>query len=244
MNPAHYPDLLDRLAAEYALGTLRGGARRRLETLAQRDQTVRRALLDWQDRLAALPELIPAHAPGAHVWHGVRKQLALEGALPGTGEPKAHTATTVPLWSRLDFWRKWALAASFATVVAVVFAVRTLLPGLSPMPAPRYVAVLNDNQAHAGMLVSWNPTQRTLVLERLANYPLKPNQSLQLWGLPSGGRPHSLGVLPEQGPLVLRLAQAPQFPALAISVEPLGGSPDPNGPTGPVIYHGAVLPAT
>ncbi|AKJ67180.1 hypothetical protein PATSB16_08060 [Pandoraea thiooxydans] len=239
MNPAHHPDLLDRLAAEYALGTLRGGARRRLETLAQRDQTVRRALLDWQDRLAALPELIPPHAPGAHVWHGVRRQLALEGV-----PPAAPAVSAVPLWSRLDFWRKWALAASLATVIAVVFAVRSLLPGLSPAQAPRYVAVLNDNQAHAGMLVSWNPAQRTLVLERLANYPLKPNQSLQLWGLPSGGRPHSLGVLPEQGPLVLRLAQAPQFPALAISVEPLGGSPDPNGPTGPVIYHGAVLPAT
>ncbi|MGD7278606.1 anti-sigma factor, partial [Ralstonia pseudosolanacearum] len=30
-------------------------------------------------------------------------------------------------------------------------------------------------------------------------------------------------------------------PALAVSVEPRGGSPDPNGPTGPVIFKGALI---
>lgn len=32
-----------------------------------------------------------------------------------------------------------------------------------------------------------------------------------------------------------------RVPALAVSVEPRGGSPDPNGPTGPVIFKGALI---
>jgi anti-sigma-K factor RskA len=35
MNIINNPNLLDQLAAGYALGTLRGGARRRFETLAR-----------------------------------------------------------------------------------------------------------------------------------------------------------------------------------------------------------------
>ena len=50
MNITQHPDLLDRLAASYALGTLRGGARRRFETLAREHATVRAAALVWQTR--------------------------------------------------------------------------------------------------------------------------------------------------------------------------------------------------
>ena len=35
-----------------------------------------------------------------------------------------------------------------------------------------------------------------------------------------------------------------QLPALAISVEPRGGSPNPNGPTGPVVFKGALIDST
>ena len=35
MNLIKHPELIDRLAASFALGTLRGGARRRFEALAR-----------------------------------------------------------------------------------------------------------------------------------------------------------------------------------------------------------------
>ena len=57
MNITQHPDLLDRLAASYALGTLRGGARRRFEALAREHATVRAAALVWQTRWSGLTEL-------------------------------------------------------------------------------------------------------------------------------------------------------------------------------------------
>ena len=48
MNIINNPNLLDQLAAGYALGTLRGGARRRFETLARQSATVRASALIWQ----------------------------------------------------------------------------------------------------------------------------------------------------------------------------------------------------
>ena len=44
------PELADRLAAEYVLGTLRGPARRRFEALLPAHPALNRAMLDWQRR--------------------------------------------------------------------------------------------------------------------------------------------------------------------------------------------------
>jgi anti-sigma-K factor RskA len=50
-------------------------------------------------------------------------------------------------------------------------------------------------------------------------------------------------VLPPGGTARFKAASVDTFPALAVSVEPPGGSPNPDGPTGPVIYTGRVIPA-
>ena len=56
MNIERNPELVDRLAAEYVLGTLRDGARRRFDTLQERHAVIRRAVEEWQDRLHPLAE--------------------------------------------------------------------------------------------------------------------------------------------------------------------------------------------
>ena len=56
MNITQHPELLQRLAASYALGTLRGGARRRFETLAREHAAVRAAALVWQTHWSGLAE--------------------------------------------------------------------------------------------------------------------------------------------------------------------------------------------
>ena len=59
MELSRHPELLDRIAASYALGTLRGQARRRFEAMARQSAAVRTAALLWQERLAAMTELQP-----------------------------------------------------------------------------------------------------------------------------------------------------------------------------------------
>ena len=68
MNISRNPELLDRLAASYALGTLRGGARRRFETLAREHATVRAAALVWQGHWSGLAELQNQAQPAPAVW--------------------------------------------------------------------------------------------------------------------------------------------------------------------------------
>jgi len=72
-------------------------------------------------------------------------------------------------------------------------------------------------------------------------------QVFELWGLPKepGGAPKSLGLIPPPGKTTIKLAAAADqtlsdFPALAVSLEPAGGSKT-GLPTGPVLYSGPCL---
>ncbi|MEP6722151.1 MAG: anti-sigma factor, partial [Variovorax sp.] len=72
------------------------------------------------------------------------------------------------------------------------------------------------------------------------------DKSLQLWALPPGGAPRSLGVLGDAAALKLTASEADvrAVPALAISLEPKGGVPSERGPTGPVLFHGPLIEKT
>lgn len=81
------------------------------------------------------------------------------------------------------------------------------------------------------------------MLKRVGGFHEAADKSLQLWALPPSGGPKSLGVL--GGEPVVRLTaaegQVREVPALAISLEPKGGVPGEGGPTGPVLFKGALL---
>lgn len=268
MNIQHHPELVDQLAAAYALGTLRGGARRRFETMARQSPVIRTAAHLWQERLMALTELQQSQAPGPNVWKRIENMLAAE-ARPASADPAQSVAQQMLLRAR-NLWRGAAVAAALAGLAAVTVSLtmRSELSGtqlqlaqlqaqgrdllrqntdlvaqLRAQPDIRYVSVLHDDKAAPTMLVTFDPKHNTLTLKRVGGQQEAADKSLQLWALPAGGAPQSLGVLGTQP--VLRLAAAEQVvgqvPALAVSLEPLGGVPAGSGPTGPVIYKGAVL---
>ena len=85
------PELQDRLAAEYALGTLRGPARRRFERLLSADAYLRDLAENWELRLNLLAESAPEVTPPAHVWEAIAERIG--PATPGV--PSTDTPVTI-----------------------------------------------------------------------------------------------------------------------------------------------------
>ena len=106
-----------------------------------------------------------------------------------------------------------------------------------------YVAVLADDKSAASMLVTFDAKNRKLTLQRLGAFQEASDRSLQLWALPPGVGPKSLGVLGTDKLLQLTAAgeDVRAVPTLAISLEPKGGVPSAGGPTGPVLFKGALI---
>lgn len=265
MNLSGHPQTLDRLAASYALGTLRAGARRRFENLSRDNATVRAAALVWQGRLSGMTELQQPILPAPAVWTRIHNMVqadreALAMQLARQSGQQVHADGTLSwlggLWQGLWVWRGAAAAGALATVLAVVtgFSLRDQLDirgkqvdelsaQLKVAPKIEYVAVLVDAKSAETMLVTFDSKSQNLVLQRVGDYREASDKSLQLWALPNSGGPRSLGVL--GGDKVLRLATAEgdvkQVPTLAISLEPRGGVPSAGGPTGPVLFKGALI---
>ena len=261
MNLVQHPDLLDRLASNYALGTLRGGARRRFEALAREQAPVRAAALIWQSRLASLNELQPQAAPSAAVWtridnlvQGDKAQAAMQAAREAPPYSTSAFESGLGGWLRsLALWRGASAVGALATVVAVLvgFGLRQelgteiarLQTQLQATPQIEYVAVLSDDKATASMLVTFDPKTKKLTLQRVGAYQEAGDRSLQLWALPPAGGPKSLGVLGSDKLLRLSAGESDvrEVPTLAISLEPKGGVPSETGPTGPVLFKGALI---
>ena len=69
------PELADRLAAEYAAGTLRGPARRRFESLLPAHPLLREATRAWEERLMPLTAAIAPVQPSGDVWRRISERI-------------------------------------------------------------------------------------------------------------------------------------------------------------------------
>ena len=260
MNFLKNPELLERMASGYALGTLRGGARRRFETMARDQAPVRAAALIWQSRLASINELQVQVQPDAVVWTRILNLVQGEKASAAQAAVRAQTAaagaalTGMTAWLRsLTLWRTVSAVGALATVAAVTVSVgqrqefggeiARLQNQLLAAPQIEYVAVLADDKAAASMLVTFDPKAKKLTLQRVGAYQEAGDRSLQLWALPPSGGPKSLGVLNRDKLLRLTAGERDvrEVPTLAISLEPKGGVPSETGPTGPVLFKGALI---
>jgi anti-sigma-K factor RskA len=235
MDYANKP-LADALAAQYVAGTLRGGARRRFETLLPGHPALRAAVAEWQSRLIPLTAVIAAQAPPAHTWDRIAQRLWPEDAA---------TAAPLPWWRGLAFWRG---LSGVATVAALALALRLVQPGATEPPV---MVVLQPTGNAAGIggsvVASFSADGRAAVARPVQPVSVQSDRTLELWWAPAAGKPKSLGLIRADGVTVLRPGALPGglkgsgIDHMAVSVEPPGGSPT-GQPTGPVVFYGTLVP--
>ncbi len=246
------PELIDRLAAEYVLGTLAGGARRRFVAWLQRDATLRSSVSEWEKRLVPLTAVVAPAQPSPKVWQGIEAAIA-----PAKSKSPADAPS---LWESIAFWRGFGLVSSGVAAALLVFVglrppeiverVRVVERAIEkPMRVsdganpwqPSYVATLSDANGKTMLMIYVGRNSDELWVKYEGDNMPK-DASLELWGLDTSGQPRSLGLIKNSGRNMMKLpAMADQsvasFKKLAVSMEPMGGSTK-GVPTGPVMYQG------
>ncbi len=222
------------LAAEYVLGTLDAAERAEAEALMLAGGAFAAEVEAWRRRLDPLLEAPPATPPA-----GVQDEV-----LAAIGPENGARAEILQLRRRAAAW-KWVAtgAAAIAASLAVFIASR------SPEPprTPAYVAVLESPDKKPAFVATADPAHGGLSIRRVG-LPPPPNRSFELWAIPEGAAPQSLGVVDRSAAisaktLIQKTGGEPLAKiVLAITEEPEGGSPD-GKPSGAPLFTGKLVQA-
>lgn len=223
-------ELKNALAAEYVLGTLRGPARQRFQKLMVQFPLISDATQTWEQHLNGLGQKIPPVTPDAAVWSKIEQQLGF------VAEPIKPNGITNVVTMTQKKPRLWQSIAGLASAAAIVLAV--LLFSFAPPVQPdiQQLALVNNEQAD--LLWALEIGEENITVQATKNLVAKADADYELWLVAADGRdPISLGLLPKAGKLILakpQLFDQIEIAALAVSLEPLNGSP--NGSPTTVLY--------
>jgi len=198
----------------------------------------------WRGRLAPLAVEIEASAPPESLWDGIDARL---------GAARSSANDNAPgLRRRLVLWRSataamTAVAAALALVLAYQPRSTVVAPPASQPAAAQPMVAMLGGDSGMKVVASWDPATRRLVLAVPGDMPADPAHAHELWVIPPGGKPRSLGTMGAGRQMHMQLADTlatllQSGATIAISVEPPGGSPT-GAPTGPVVASGALAQA-
>ena len=206
------------LSSEYVLGSLHGPARVRFQRLLMQHNSMRHALWRWESRLNELGTALPSVQPAPEVWERIQSRLGFT-----TATPNAPNVVSLP--QRKPRGLQWLAGLSAAAAILMAVLLVNLQPAEPLLPGQ--IAVVQSEKAQALWLIELREDQ--LLVTATDKFKALDNQDYELWMVAADGRPPiSLGLLPKQGKLSLPrsvLFDQVQVAALAVSLEPLGGSP-------------------
>lgn len=226
--------------AEFVLGVLDADTRAAVAHEIETTSEAATAVALWQRRLIPLSDSIAPVAPAPYVW--ARIQHALQLAAPARTPVPARRG----LWNNLPLWHWLGLGAS---AVAVALLVTVMLPRLRQQPAPAggldyMAATIQQDNGVTGWTATMDLHHARMVVVPATPQALAQGRAPELWLIPAGQKPISVGMIARDKPTTIALdpamlARLGPTAALAVSVEPIGGSPT-GQPTGPVIAKGAI----
>ena len=225
---ADTPDDRSLLAAEYVLRLLLPDEERAFEKRLLSERGLMAEVAEWSTRFSGMDAEVAEAAPPRRV------KAALEARLFGS-DKGASLLSRVWLWQGLS-------AASVAMVGLLAFQVMQAPQVIAPERGPLYLSEVAASDQSLRILAVYDAAASQLSITRTEGAAL-PGRALELWAIPEGGAPVSLGVMPDDLksgltlPAELRAGVAGL--TLAISDEPIGGSPT-GAPTGAVLAAGSV----
>jgi anti-sigma-K factor RskA len=227
------PEDAEGEAAEHALGVTSAEMRALAEVRRAREPAFDREITAWEERLAPLADEIAPMTPRHRVWPRVARQIGQRGGLHSVGFWRGATAVSL------------ALAA--ASLLLVVIPAPTEPPVTEPAsaPAPILTGLIAPKAGETGpTVVAMVDEARNELVFTAASVTTAADKSAELWVIPAGQTPQSLGVIAagqeRRMPLPAALTGAGQATAvLAITMEQAGGSPD-GAPHGPVVATGGL----
>ena len=188
-------------AGELALGVLEGSDLAAARRLQLSDVTFAGAVEWWEARLGAMSEGAQSALPSDAVWQGI---VARIDAIDAQRDMPA--AAMAPDRGRGP--AGWSIAAALVGVSAAAAALVLFLstPARSPVAPPEIAAVagdqlvaqLADAEANRSLASRIDPESGQLRLA-IAGLEAEPGKTPELWVIPAGGAPISLGAIPQQG---------------------------------------------
>ena len=175
----------------------------------------------------------PATAPAS-------VQVAQKPPTPPQAAPKPTTtpATTstrptppqrTGLWQSVAFWRGLGLSTSALAAASIAALAYVGLAGPKPLARTPFMATLGQTSGQPGFVAAIGADGQSLMIVP-ASLLAADQMSFELWLIPSGGMPHSLGLISAGQPVRLTVppelvSQVNTETTLAVTREPLGGSP-------------------
>jgi anti-sigma-K factor RskA len=247
MNNPMPPSQEELRYAEYVLGVLDADARAAVEREVRTDHAAAAAVALWQRHLMPLSEDIAPMQPAEYVWVRIREAIGLDAIAPSRA-PSSPARGRGGWWNSLQLWR-W-IGAGATLAAAASFALWFTSPRTSQAPSvtaagPDYmVASIAQDNGVAGWTATMDLKQSRMVIVPATPAALGAGRSAELWLVPPGEKPISLGVIAPDKPTTVNLrpdllARLSAKALLAVSNEPLGGSPTGQA-TGPIIAKGAI----
>lgn len=234
MNILNNEPLCDKLSAEYVLGTLIGGARRRFEQWMADDAALRRTVGEWQDRLNPMAEFAPSVQPSPRVWESLIRRLNPQGNI------QHKRNFWIGLREDLSFWRGLGMASTIVALMLVSVLMTRTAETIAPVTS--FVAVLADDNAQSIAIATGDANTHKMTLKLVKPQAIAADRSLELWAITNDGKVHSLGLIDDNGTVSATMTAniAPtSAPILAVTLEPKGGSGNPNAASGPIVFKGA-----
>ncbi|HWF93580.1 MAG TPA: anti-sigma factor [Xanthobacteraceae bacterium] len=219
----------DKLAAaEYVLGVLGAAERRQAQQRLAHDQAFADEVAFWEERLGSFADAVAPVAPPARAWTRIARAVKVR-------DPAMARES---LWQSLTFWRSFALGAA-ALAVASIGALTFI--EISPVARPPMLATLGASNGQPTFVAAVNAGGTGLLVVPAALLTADP-RAMELWLIPAGDKPHSLGLIEPGRPVHLDVprelaGRLTADAALAVTMEPPGGSPT-GQPTGPIVASG------